>query len=1154
MGTHRLVTAVCTCAVTLAISARAEMDYEFAKALLERDQTGFTTTDLVERLAQQLEQNPATLTEAKLIKAVLRRRQAATAGAGLCVQYLDEASALYKEILAGPRSFALYAVAEQDSAAMTRELLYAKLALAKKDKPQEAEKLRREAAALMETEAKKHLAAATAAFPEFKKWYDKYIEAVARASPPVALPRELREALERTFNAWVTADQRYINAAIEQLECYADADPARKPLARQIAKYCATQADSEYLAEFPLVSAWYWLMQGRTFALLLDEPHADEAWKKIREMEAIEQLTQDQRRQLTAMKKAILREQITLRMKVRSFQGVVDLVMEALLNPEFRDLWAEDLGKRIMLDYAQAMTLTPDAGAAGFERALTELQKLIDREPRVAERTPWTFEFSAAMAGIAADAQQQGLPLRLSAAQWYHVALGFSVKGQEQDRRAAEAGLDKAAAAAAAENACRDFQNAADCYRRAIAVARSDKTDVLARLRVEPRAWSELAACYLQMRRYYEAVIACNALRGAFLPEARGQWLQPRLKAVPPREQARLAETLADIEPLLSAAASRKARALAEDAKVHRNPWADLWRAREMADASAYQSAKAELYAARGLVKGARQDPAGAARDFADAASRFVAAAEKFLKVESSSADYELALFNAGGAFSSAQELWAAGRVRAKNADEQAERSVALARRALDAFRQYEDYVSGKSGGAGESLQQQRQQFQGAIWLARTALHSATREWDSAVRSADAYLAWEKTTAPQQRATAPALCAKFRALLEQAAAPAPACDPFLAQAQAVLSETARLQPPDRDSRLFMLDALSRRYVVAAAQAETAKLSTVAVAAYSAKVAELLGLRLDALGAAATLEDHSRALFWLHKAGDTRNAIAMAQRLLTKFDRANRGVWIPDDPKPWQELLAKMLARIKYADLAKWDRCKLDHQVLIDYLYDSSAGTAWPENDPHRPHDDRYNMNLDNAARQLGTIRRNYPDCQTLDPRYGQDGKPLLDTVAEEIDFRRKIAATRKLLIDLALSLVEGPKQTASEAEARTYREIAGKQIDIQLELAGNDVELRLKSARLKMLNAGYDEALKLLREIQVSEEENSPWYFDASKMVSEVCARQGKWREAAEFPEFVVLTAGAKAPIVIQRWPDITQFLKNCYAHGAPRPATLKLE
>ena len=135
---HILPSAFCILSLCFVPPARAELDYEFAKALLERDQTGFTTTDLVERLAQQLEQNPATQTEARLIKAALKRRLAATAGAELCVQYLDEASALYKEILAGPRSFRLYAVAEQDSAAMTREVLYAKLALAKKDKPQDA--------------------------------------------------------------------------------------------------------------------------------------------------------------------------------------------------------------------------------------------------------------------------------------------------------------------------------------------------------------------------------------------------------------------------------------------------------------------------------------------------------------------------------------------------------------------------------------------------------------------------------------------------------------------------------------------------------------------------------------------------------------------------------------------------------------------------------------------------------------------------------------------------------------------------------------------------------------------------------------------------------------------------------------------------------
>jgi hypothetical protein len=754
------------------------------------------------------------------------------------------------------------------------------------------------------------------------------------------------------------------------------------------------------------------------------------------------------------------------------------------------------------------------------------------------------------MAEIVRDAREKNVLVRPTAPQWYHAALGFLAKGQRQARQdgaaasadnrtgsqqqpeAARGTLQKAQLS---EQACREYESAVDCYRRAITVARSEKTDLLTRLRVEPRAWSELAACYLLMRDYYEAIIACQALRGLLAPEAREVWLQAPLKTVPAREKAKVTEMLAEVEPLLTVADSRMALAFAENIRAHPDrPWDRSLPQREGAMKDPYARGQADLFSARALSRGARQDASG----YEQAAAKYLSAAENFQKVEASSKDYETALFEVASALTSAQELWATGKLHGKNAADEAAQSRALAVRALEAFNKYDDATKAKPT-VPEKERDQRAQLQGMILIAHTSLHAATREWEKVAQSADAYLAWEQSAAPQQSLAHQAWRAKFFALATQAAAvTAPACDALLHDATTALDATRKLQPQDQEGWLFMVETLSRRYTVAAAQARKARLTADVVSAYQGKVAELQSARLEALKGKATLADYASVLYLLDTAGKKREAADMAGRLLAKFDPQNQNARIPDDPKPWQDLLAKMTAQIKYADLTKWDRCKQDHRILVDYLYDTREGVALPENSAQRHEEDRLNQDLAKAARQLETIKRNYPDCQTLDPKLGQNGKALLAVVEDEVDFRQKIEATRRMLLDVALELA---KRSQGD-EARKYREIASKQI-----AALDDPSLRLKLAELYVLNEKYDEALKTLFEYQCSVDDQSEEYFVASRMVSEVYAKQGKWRDAAEYPQFIVATLGKDTPRVQKCWPEIETFLKDCYAHGVPQ-------
>src|SRR5690348_8685974 len=86
--------------VFCALPAHAELDYEFAKALMERDEPSFNTDDLVEHLVNQLDQKADSKMDAKLIKATLRMRQALAASIEKRKSLLDEAEGLYREIIA----------------------------------------------------------------------------------------------------------------------------------------------------------------------------------------------------------------------------------------------------------------------------------------------------------------------------------------------------------------------------------------------------------------------------------------------------------------------------------------------------------------------------------------------------------------------------------------------------------------------------------------------------------------------------------------------------------------------------------------------------------------------------------------------------------------------------------------------------------------------------------------------------------------------------------------------------------------------------------------------------------------------------------------------------------------------------------------------
>ena len=969
-------------------------------------------------------------------------------------------------------------------------------------------------------------AEAVAAYEKFKPWYKAYIEWLAAHPDRTAkdVPRVIMDPLQKTFEIWIPADKRFVISASEQLEALADSDAKKKALADALIKWCESRREEEALLDFPFHAHWFAYMQGRTCAAIGDAPGARKVWSEIVEDDS---LNDETRKQLLPIRKWIIRDLVALEMKAKHYEKVVEILDAMLESKEYSDLLREDLGKHLLITYAQALSLQAEPD---YEKAIHTLQKAIDAEPQQAERTQWSARFAAAVAETAARAQTASAALRLTAPEWHSAAFGDFVQGENE--------------------------RAIGNYRRAIAQSRHAKTPLPVRMAVEPRCWMEMGYCYLRLKQYFEAVIAFQALRENYSAAARERWVDPLLKAAPRKDllTKALQEPLKNLEPLLERSSLSLKFAFAENRRIHPNAAIqgmppleiDPGKENSLSGDLRFDAAFAELALALAMTKESRTQTNAAMRSesASQAAAKFISAAEKFSKIDSASKAYEAALYQAGSALSQAQSLWAAGKIAAKSAAERDEASRKLATQALEAFQKYEALTAGKIAATDDVAR--RQQREGPLLLSRAALFAALADWEKSATAADAYLLWEQRASQTQSFADAALLHKFRALIELAASkPSPQCDPFLADAESALIQRQKLKPDDAETFAFMLHALARRYTIAAAQAERLAQNPDAVRAYHLKLADLQQ-GFIAAQSAPTLADFSSLIYQLEKSGDKRRTTDAAKRMLESLDPNGLGVRIPDSPEPWQELLQKMTRVIKYADLAKWDRCKADHKTLIDYLYDTTSAAALPENDARRPDFDRFNLNLEKALTQLETIKKNFADCQTLDPRQGENGNALLAIVEDEIDFRRKITAARELLVSRALDVAAEFSAKNKPAEARAYRELANTHLKIIL-TAEDTPQRRLQAIELDMADGKFDDARQQLTDLLPVVPENSVLAFDIQKKLSEVHAALGKWSDAADFPQFLILTIGDDAPRVKDRWPDIRDFLQRCYDHGVKK-------
>ncbi|MGD0089403.1 MAG: hypothetical protein ABSE73_05735 [Planctomycetota bacterium] len=1184
----------------VALPVRAEMDYEFAKMLMDDSNPSFETDDLVEHLVAQLEgsQVPGIKTEAKLIKATLMRRQSKSASLDKSKRLLNDSDALFKEV-AAEKGYRLQSVAEKELGTLNSEIAFKTIKNAQeleKTDPIAGRKMRDEAVAAVGKIADGYKAEADAlrlkfeeVYKKYKIWQDKENHGGTGDKP---IPKDMLDKLMSTFNPWLAADLRYVSTKVEQVECYSDNDPNKKKTGEELAKLCETRANQDDITEFAVIVARYNYWRGRAWAAIQNEKNAGDAWK-----EALDQpdsdMAPEQKKVMFTIKKMILHDLIKMKMHAKDYSGVENVIVETKVT-DLRSIFDEDAGKELIIDYAKALTLPAEATAAEYEKAVKELRTALEKEGKGGAVTKWSNDFSRSIAEILEELRTSKPFLRpkLSAQEWYDAAHGLFLMGQIEYLKYQDFEKDRSPKAQAQFEKCyTEYQNAVDYYRRAVATARGEKTDLPMRVEVEPKAWFEMGLCYIKMRHYYEAIIVYQAMRDRYMPEGRKKWL-PNLadpRVVKPNIAKTIQDTLADLDKskeqdgLLAKSGSNIAFSLDANLKAHSNP-KDGWNPRlkekimggdvTLVDDSnikdlKYTAGRNDMDEAGRLskagteaLKGKPPDPKLAEENYTLSAAKYTSAGDKFVKVETASDAYELALYQAGTAYTMAQALWVTGKLPSK-IKVAAEAAKDLGVKALGAFDKYDALIAKGTGSAEDK--KRRQNLAGMVLLARNALYSGSGQWENVIKSADQYMQWEQQNPQPSTSVNVALMNKFRGQIELAAANiAPKCDPFLQGAEESMKAWHKIKEKDNKTYVFMLEALARRFNIASFQVEKfikegkAEYTAPMLEGYENKVADLWSERVEMVEEAeggeqqTSLEDYARVVYLFNKSHRDRKVADCAKRLLEKFDPKGACCKIGDgdeEGKVWQALLAKMQAVIKYNDLAKWDRCKRDHMTLVDYMYDTREGIANADHPEKRPVFDKYNVDMEKARKQWETIKNNYPDCQTFKAEYGENGKSFMDIIWDEIDFRRKIEAARDLLFNKSIALADQFDKDKDADSAKKYREIADAQLQILIKLRGDTPDTLLLSGRLAYAIGKYDDAHDKVNQIKIQVPEDHPTYFDACRLDSEVYKAQKKWKDAAEYPQFYALTIGFDAKRIKDRWPDMKEFLEECYANGVPRPA-----
>ena len=1185
--------------------ARAESDFEYAKLLMD---LSIPTDDLVQRQIARLDESasPTGKLEAKMVKAAFKRRKAQEATVEKRGALLKEASELYKDVVASnDKKFRLYETAVKDSDTVNMDILTSNLDNAKSN-PAEAKKYRAEAGAMFDKKAMAYKEEAEKAYPEFQAALKRFNEEMKRLNPKgdegkVPGPAFL-DPLDKAFYAWNVPDRRYVAMKVKQVDVLDESDPDKKKIVTEMVAHCKKRLEDEVMGDFPALTAQYSYCQGSLFAAIANEDEASKAWNEALEIDLTQQ-PEGVKKQVISIFKLIIHDLVKMKMKSRKYGDVEEIILK-IKTGVLRSIFEEDMGKDMLIEYAKALTI-PAESSIDYEKAVKVLREAAAKERAGSQ---WANDFSRAMAEVLIDARNKKIVPHLSAEEWYDAAHGMHLMGryiytQEYEKfNKSEDPKDKEQAQVKFQEAYKEFANAVDHYRRAIAEARrSDHTNLVTRLNIEPKAWFEMGLSYVRMNHDYEAIIAYKAMRDSFLPENRKKWMPDEKKI--PKDQVKAVKAALDVldlpkekDGMLAKSGSNIIFALDANEKTHKDPWNIALKPKIMNENSHegapldpdsptdqdYIIADGDDKGARSLADSAKKASAegkagspeakqNAGELWKQALAKHLSAAEKFAKVKPTSTAYDFALVHCAYSWTQAQKIVSDGLVPKMDPKEAEKQGKELAQKALEAYTKYDDYVA-KTPTTDEKVLARRKKAQGTILLAKNSLYIGAGNWEQSVKTSDEYIAFEAEN-PQQKSSAHiAYLNKFRALLSQAATtPAPESDPYLKNTLATLRDFRQANSTDNKLFVFMLNVLSDRYNVAAFQLEklkktksdltkeTSEKYDELIDLYENKVAELQGERVDMLeessGDDLTLDDYSRLVYLFNKTGQTRKAADIAIKLLKKFDPENKNMRMADDEKVWGPFLKSMQRVISYASINKQERCIKEHSVLVDYMYDTDAGVQRPENDPKRPPTDQLNQNMDKALAKLESIKNpagEFKDCATLTTGPTPGGKSYLAIVEDEIQFRRKILAARDLLSEVALVVAKKLRAEGKEEASLEYMKVAKEQIEILKDFNKGGSAIEIKVAEIDIALGKTQDAMARLINVAPKFDPASPQYFYVKRLISELYADQKRWTDAVDFPSFVVVTQGFNSEMVKKRWPDMRAFLKTCADNGAKLPPAVK--
>lgn len=736
------------------------------------------------------------------------------------------------------------------------------------------------------------------------------------------------------------------------------------------------------------------------------------------------------------------------------------------------------------------------------------------------------------------------------------------------------------------------FDRAVDCYREAITQARNpDATPVAERLKVEPQAWLEMGNSYHFMKNNLEAVIAFRALLNNFSEESRAKWLpdaktaanfynNPAIKSAMKELDAKSADWRED--GTLSKATKNVANSL-NKATHSSNPKFKVTRwqrnleveiKNEMSGGegettafgdTAYQAARLSMEEAKDLETQGLQElkakkDAEAKRLLNEAIAKYSEAAAKYMEIKPSSKAYETGLYMSGSAYAAAQALFGDTRLGSLIPPEEAiAKGKELGEKALGSFKIYEDHVE-KEKVQTEEDKNMRLRLGLNIKYNKCLIEYAFENWEKVLEVCDEYAKYETTFQGTEKNRTSVAFYKYRALIHLASKnKPPECDKYIEMADAMLD-----QLKDKDTYYrWAVTALTARLQDAALQAEAAKLPKEDVLKYKTKVANMQERNLELKEEAdRTLNDYGTLLYYYKETKKTQKAADTAIMMLKRFDPKNRnkviGADVSDEEEKliWQLIYDEMHKLIVIKDdFNKLKQCRQDHLDLLDRIYDTREGIANEGNPGMRPKNDKLSKDFAKAQELIKHIRDVYPDCPTHSPNpkvagqtYKDTGKSYLKVIEEEIDFRRRIVAVRDLLSGIALDVARAKEKEGDKENAKYYRSIADEELRI-LELEWGDIpEIKVSRAKINIANEEYQKAMDILNEIKHKEtDSSSKLYIDASKMISEVYKLQGKWQDAAKYPLFIAGTAGLKSKWVDMNWPDMEEFLEECYKNGVPR-------